>query len=402
MICSVPVFTYTQTSDKIIIISIDHDGELLYSIFLSSLILLACYPSPNFCFLTFTTMTTQTYPLFCMGNPLLDMQVHSEELLKKYDLKANDAILAGPKQLPIYEEVVKDYKVTYVAGGAAQNAARGAAYVLPPNSVVYTGCVGDDDLAEQLKAANKREGLTDAYLVQKGEKTGACAVVITGNERSLVTDLRSAEKFKQSHLSSPAIARLVDAAKVFYVEGYFLTHGLQSILEIGKKASGASKAFVINLSAPFIPGFAPGTDETLFSLVVPYCDIIIGNETEAAAWASTKGLPADADLKTIAKALATEPKANPARPRYVIFTQGSEETTLVSSAAPDSPIVYPVNKVDKIVDTNGAGDAFAGGFLGAYVAGKGIDECVEAGHKLGAMCVQQIGPQYQWPKVQIL
>jgi adenosine kinase len=43
--------------------------------------------------------------------------------------------------------------------------------------------VGDDDLAEQLRAANKREGLTDAYLVKKGEKTGACVVVITGNER---------------------------------------------------------------------------------------------------------------------------------------------------------------------------------------------------------------------------
>jgi adenosine kinase len=34
-----------------------------------------------------------------------------------------------------------------------------------------------------LKAANKREGLTDAYLVKKGEKTGACAVVITGDHR---------------------------------------------------------------------------------------------------------------------------------------------------------------------------------------------------------------------------
>ena len=56
-------------------------------------------------------------------------------------------------------------------------------YVLPPNSVVYTGCVGDDDLAEQLKAANKREGLAEAYLVKKGEQTGACAVVITGHHR---------------------------------------------------------------------------------------------------------------------------------------------------------------------------------------------------------------------------
>jgi adenosine kinase len=56
-------------------------------------------------------------------------------------------------------------------------------YCLPPNSVVYTGCVGDDELAEQLKAANRREGLAEAYLVKKGEKTGACAVVITGHDR---------------------------------------------------------------------------------------------------------------------------------------------------------------------------------------------------------------------------
>lgn len=57
--------------------------------------------------------------------------------------------------------------------------------MLPPNSVVYAGCVGDDKLAEQLKAANKKEGLTDLYLVKKGEETGACVVVITGQDRSV-------------------------------------------------------------------------------------------------------------------------------------------------------------------------------------------------------------------------
>jgi adenosine kinase len=47
-------------------------------------------------------MATQTYPLFCMGNPLLDMQVtNGEELLTKYGLKANDAILAEEKHKPM-------------------------------------------------------------------------------------------------------------------------------------------------------------------------------------------------------------------------------------------------------------------------------------------------------------
>ena len=49
--------------------------------------------------------------------------------------------------------------------------------------MVYTGCVGDDDLAEQLKVANKREGLAQVYQVKKGEKTGACGVILTGHDR---------------------------------------------------------------------------------------------------------------------------------------------------------------------------------------------------------------------------
>lgn len=346
-------------------------------------------------------MASQTYQLFCIGNPLLDVQVtNGEELLKKYDLKANDAILAEEKHMSIYDEIVKNYKVTYVAGGASQNAARGAAYVLPPDSVVYTGCVGDDDLAEQLRAANKREGLREVYLVKPGQKTGACAVVLTGHHRSLVTTLQAAEMFEQSHLSSPVVAPLVDAANVFYVEGFFLTHGASIVLELSKKASAASKTFVLNFSAPFIPQFFG----TQLQSILPYCDIIIGNETEAEAYAAANGLPDTKDLAAIAKAVAISPKSNKSRPRVVIFTHGAESTILVSSAEPDSPKVFKVSPIDDklIVDTNGAGDAFAGGFLGAYVAGKSFDECVEVGHKMGAMCVQLVGPQFPWPKVSVL
>ena len=80
------------------------------------------------------------------------------------------------------------------------------------------------------------------------------------------------------------------------------------------------------------------------------------------------------------------------RPRVVVITQGAQSTVLVSSAEPENVKVYAVHalKQEEIVDTNGAGDAFAGGFLGAYVAGKTLDECVEAGHKMGSMCVQQV------------
>ena len=137
--------------------------------------------------------------------------------------------------------------------------------------------------------------------------------------------------------------------------------------------------------------------------ILPYCDVIIGNEAEAEAWASATGLPNKEDLIEVARAIATQPKSNPSRPRTVVITHGPKATTVVTSAEPDKPKVFDVTplKDEEIVDTNGAGDAFAGGFLGGIVLGKSIEESVEAGHKLGAMTVQQVGPQYKWPKVPI-
>jgi adenosine kinase len=151
------------------------------------------------------------------------------------------------------------------------------------------------------------------------------------------------------------------------------------------------KVFALNLSAPFIPQFFGAQ----LQQVLPYVDILISNESEAEAWASANGLADPKDLPAIAKTIALHQKANSARPRIVVITHGAESTHYVSSADSENVKVIPVHALgeEEIVDTNGAGDAFAGGFLG---------ECVEAGHKMGAMNIKLIGPTYKWPKVQIL
>jgi len=219
--------------------------------------------------------------------------------------------------------------------------------------------------------------------------TGACAVVLTGHHRSLVTTLRAAEKFDKSHLTT--IYHLVDAAKFYYIGGFFLTHGVESALELAKKAAGASKVVALNLSAPFIAQFFTLQLEQ----ILPFADIVIGNETEAAAYASAVGLPepSHTDIPLIAKRIASLPKNNNSRPRIVVITHGAEETVLVASDKPDEPKIFKVDKLTEteIVDTNGAGDAFAGGFMGAFSLGKSLDECVEVGHRMGRMCVGEIG-----------
>jgi adenosine kinase len=90
--------------------------------------------------------------LFGIENPLLDISaVVKPELLQKYNLKSNDAILAADEHKALFTELVKDYPVKYIAGGAAQNTCRGAQWLLPPNSTVYVGAVGKDENANKLR-----------------------------------------------------------------------------------------------------------------------------------------------------------------------------------------------------------------------------------------------------------
>ena len=143
----------------------------------------------------------------------------------------------------------------------------------------------------------------------------------------------------------------------------------------------------MNFSAPFIPQFYTKQLQE----ILPYTDVIIGNESEAGAWASATGLPDINDIPGIARSIALLPKSNPSRPRIVIITQGAQKTVVAISDKPDikSFPVHPLTDA-QIVDTNGAGDAFAGGFLGALVTGKNLDDSVLAGHALARACVQQV------------
>lgn len=79
-------------------------------------------------------------------------------MLKKYGLKLNDTLLAEPDQMGIYEDLLNNRKAQVAAGGGAQNTARGAQYMLPPNSVMYIGAVGDDEYAAMLKKNCEDQG----------------------------------------------------------------------------------------------------------------------------------------------------------------------------------------------------------------------------------------------------
>ncbi|XP_008320250.1 adenosine kinase-like isoform X1 [Cynoglossus semilaevis] len=327
--------------------------------------------------------------LFGMGNPLLDIcAVVDKDFLDKYSLKANDQILAEDKHKALFEELVKKFKVEYHAGGATQNSIKIAQWMIqePHNVGTFFGCIGKDKFGEILKQKAEEAHIQARYYEQGEEPTGTCAACLTGTNRSLVANLAAANCYKKDkHLDLEENWELVEKANVYYIAGFFLTVSVESILKVAKHASENNKLFCLNLSAPFICQFFKDN----LMKVLPYVDVLFGNETEASAFGKEQDWDTK-DVKEIAKKAQALTKENTKRPRIVVFTQGSEDTVM---ATEDKVKTFPVLKVDPkdIVDTNGAGDAFVGGFLSQLVQDKPVERCVEAAHYAGSVIIKQAG-----------
>ncbi|RMZ89910.1 hypothetical protein DV736_g2861, partial [Chaetothyriales sp. CBS 134916] len=342
--------------------------------------------------------TPKSFKLLCLENPLLDIQGKGDQtMLEKYNLKLNDTLLVDAEKeserMEIYDDLIQNRDAKLIPGGAAQNTARGAQYMLPADSVWYIGSVGADQYAETLRAKCAEQGLYVEYHVDPTEPTGKCGVVITDHHRTMLTHLAAANNYKLSHLQQPRIWSLVEATGAFYVGGYHLTVCPPAALALAKHAAAANKAYMLSLSAGFIPQFFK---EPLAELL-PYCDYVFGNENEVATWAATAGYESGKSLAEYTKLLAEVPeKVNKARPRIAICTQGTDPT-IVAIAKPGAPTEvkeYPVLVIEesKIVDTNGAGDAFAGGVCAGVVEGNTLEESIKKGQWLARLGLQELGP----------
>jgi len=133
-------------------------------------------------------------------------------------------------------------------------------------------------------------------------------------------------------------------------------------------------------------------------------DFLFGNESEAAEFGKMMKYK-ETDVPTIA-ALASKEESVSGKKRTVVFTQGSSFTCV----AVDGKVTkYAVPKLEakKIVDVNGAGDAFVGGFLSLALKGADIATCVDAGHYSAQVIIQTSGtslngkPSYKEAKAEV-
>lgn len=337
-----------------------------------------------------------------IGNPLLDISANvDQEFLNKYELQLDTAILADPvKHADLYTDIVTTYKdtVQYIAGGATQNSMRVTQWMLSAstntkytnhsNAVAFMGCVGNsDEYGKTLESCATSDGVYVHYQKNADNATGTCAALIVDGERSLCANLSAANHFTIDHLKNNEVSKqIIESSQYYYSAGFFLTVSLESYVYVAERMIAENKKVLLNLSAPFIMMFY----KDALATAIEHCDYLFGNESEAETYAKENKLNNPEDLKSVAMYLSKLPKKNDKNNRMVIITQGSKSTLV---AYQNQIYEFDVEALDKslLIDTNGAGDAFVGGFLSQLILEKELKDCVNAGHYAAKYMIQRSG-----------
>lgn len=182
-------------------------------------------------------------------------------------------------------------------------------------------------------------------------------------------------------------------AKIIYTTGFFITSNVEALMTVAKYATANDVPMGFNLSAVFLLQF----ELTNVMAALEHADYVFANEDEAMEFGKTQGMDMDKfEFTEVAKIIAKLKKTKQNCPRYAIVTHGAEPV-IVAKYMPGEETVevkeYPITALtkDQIVDTNGAGDAFVGGFMAMLAQGKDIETCAKAGIYLSREVVQRSG-----------
>jgi sugar/nucleoside kinase (ribokinase family) len=253
-------------------------------------------------------------------------------------------------------------------GGSAANTAAWA--VAAGGSALFVGCVGDDPLGRMVRDELTAERLDLALSVDPGEPTGTCVVLIEpGGERTMIPSIGANASLRPEHLP----ARAFVAGNRLHVSGYALLGPARAAaLAALERARGAGLPVSVGAGSA-APLRAVGAEQ--FLSWVGRDVLLFANRDEAAALTGRDD-PAEA------AGLLAE------RAGRAVVTCGASGALWGEGSGRPQHVPAPAVGV---LDSTGAGDAFAAGMLLALAAGSPAPEAVQAGHLLAARACGVVG-----------
>jgi sugar/nucleoside kinase (ribokinase family) len=315
-------------------------------------------------------MTSARYDVLGIGNAIVDVIARAEEdfLLKQDMRKGAMALIDEARAQAIYEAMGP---ATEMSGGSAANTIVGLASL--GGRAAFVGKIKADGLgrayAHDIRAAGVSFTTPPAA---DGPSTGRCYIMVTPDgERTMNTYLGAAQDLHPNDIDADAIA----ASAVTYLEGYLWDpkHAKDAFLKAAKIAHDAGRKVALTLSDAFCVD--RWRDEFLQLMRSGTVDLIFANEAEL------HSLYQSSDFDAAIAALRAD--------IGVAVVTRSEKGCLVIS--PEGTEAVPAFPVERVVDTTGAGDLFAAGFLSGLARGADDRTCGRLGAMAAAEVIQHIG-----------
>jgi adenosine kinase len=257
--------------------------------------------------------------------------------------------------------------------------------------VGFLGSVGDDYRAYQYTSLLESEGIVSYFETIRDEPTGTCLVICNNKERAHITELGASTKISSAYVDR-VLKHFINAELIF-TELYILADQRELCFKLAEMGLDNKRVYGFNLpSCMFIKNFLDDIVK-----MISFADIVFANFDEAVDFCSYYGLPTNMTNEEMLKELAKLPKINKNKNRIFVVTAGKNPAWVCEYDFQKDCVKYcdsfEIRSIPEslIVDTNGAGDSFAGGFLSQYMRGRSIEECMKAGHWAASMIIQQIG-----------
>ncbi|WP_374523947.1 adenosine kinase [Sphingopyxis sp.] len=318
--------------------------------------------------------STARFEVVAIGNAIVDVIARADDALIDAE-----GLTKGSMRLIDADEAARLYAAmgpaVEMSGGSAANTLAGMAAL--GQRCAFIGQVADDQLGQVFTHDLRALGVAyETPALKEGAPTARCLILVTPDgQRTMNTFLGASHLLEQAMIAEDWIAD----ADILYLEGYLwdpelsraaMRRAIDVCRAAGRKvAFTLSDAFIIDRhGADFRALIAEG----LF-------DILFANEVEIQALAETDDFEA-----AVAKIAPQVP--------LLVVTRGSHGAIALQGGARTEVDAEPINQV---VDTTGAGDLFAAGFLSGQAQGRSIADCLTMGAVCAREIIAQVGPRAQ-------
>src|SRR5271154_5324414 len=319
-------------------------------------------------------MTSAKYDVLGIGNAIFDVLVQTDDsFLAAHGMtKGGMALIDETRAGSIYRDM---RLATKMSGGSAANTIVGIANL--GARAAYVGKVRDDEVGRlythDIRAA---QVAFETKAASGGPATGCSYILVTPDgERTMNTYLGAAQDLTPGDIDAAQVA----ASAIVYLEGYLWDpkSAKEAFVKASTIAHDAGRQVALTLSDAFCVDRYRG--EFLELMRNGTVDLIFANEAELQSLYQTS------DFDTALKQLRDDAKLG-------VVTR-SEKGCVVASR--DGVIAVPAFPIAEIVDTTGAGDLFAAGFLFGVVRGAGYENAGRLGALAAAEVIQHIGARPQ-------